>query len=105
MAINRDKYARQLPDGTHVCDTLTAASEYGTTPPRARTLYRAYRSAGGPAELTGLGDFTMPLAVLHPEIAGPIDEVIAEARATREAKVAELEAQLEQAKKALAELE
>jgi hypothetical protein len=44
-------------------------------------------------------------AELHPEISGPIDEVIAEARATREAKVAELEAQLEQAKKALAELE
>ncbi|SDG95605.1 DUF6319 family protein [Pseudonocardia oroxyli] len=44
-------------------------------------------------------------AELHPEISGPIDEVIAEARATREAKVAELEAQLEQARKALAELE
>ncbi|GAA4553437.1 DUF6319 family protein [Pseudonocardia xishanensis] len=44
-------------------------------------------------------------AELHPEISGPIEEVVAEARAVREAKVAELEAQLEQAKKALAELE
>lgn len=44
-------------------------------------------------------------AELHAEISGPIEEVIGEARATREAKVAELEAQLEQAKKALAELE
>ncbi|MCE0765522.1 DUF6319 family protein [Pseudonocardia kujensis] len=44
-------------------------------------------------------------AELHAEIAGPIEEVIGEARATREAKVAELEAQLEQAKKALAELD
>lgn len=39
--------------------------EYGTTPDRARDLYAAYRSAGGPARLTGPGDFTMPLAVLH----------------------------------------
>lgn len=39
--------------------------EYGTTPDRVRDLYAAYRSAGGPARLTGLGDFTMPLAVLH----------------------------------------
>jgi hypothetical protein len=44
-------------------------------------------------------------AELHPEIAGSIEEVVAEARATREAKVAELEAQLEQARKALAELD
>jgi hypothetical protein len=44
-------------------------------------------------------------AELHPEIGGPIEEVVAEARAAREARVAELEAQLEQAKKALAELE
>ena len=44
-------------------------------------------------------------AELHPEISGPIEEVVTEARAAREAKVAELEAQLEQAKKALAELE
>lgn len=44
-------------------------------------------------------------AELHAEISGPIEEVIGEARAAREAKVAELEAQLEQAKKALAELE
>jgi hypothetical protein len=44
-------------------------------------------------------------AELHAEISGPIEEVIGEARATREAKVAELEAQLEQAKKALAELD
>lgn len=39
--------------------------EYGTTPERAAALYRAYRSAGGPAELTRPGDFTMPVAVLH----------------------------------------
>ncbi|WP_372476551.1 DUF6319 family protein [Pseudonocardia terrae] len=44
-------------------------------------------------------------AELHAEIAGPIEEIIGEARAAREAKVAELEAQLEQAKKALAELD
>lgn len=44
-------------------------------------------------------------AELHAELSGPIEEAIGEARATREAKVAELEAQLEQAKKALAELD
>jgi hypothetical protein len=44
-------------------------------------------------------------AELHAEISGPIEEVIGEARAAREAKVAELEAQLEQARKALAELD
>jgi len=42
-----------------------ALVEFGTGPARARDLYRAYRSAGGPAEVTGPGDFTMPIAVLH----------------------------------------
>ncbi|MCU1628004.1 MAG: hypothetical protein JWP64_2953 [Pseudonocardia sp.] len=45
------------------------------------------------------------VAELHQDLAGPIEEVIVEARAAREAKVAELEAQLEQARKALAELD
>lgn len=31
--IDREKHAQQLPDGTDVCDTLTAANEYGATPP------------------------------------------------------------------------
>lgn len=31
--IDRDKRARQLPDGTYVCGTLEAAHEYGATPP------------------------------------------------------------------------
>jgi Ser/Thr protein kinase RdoA (MazF antagonist) len=39
--------------------------EFGTTPARARDLHAAYVDAGGPARLTGRGDFTMPLAVLH----------------------------------------
>lgn len=30
--IDRIKHARQLPDGTHLCGTLTAAHEYGATP-------------------------------------------------------------------------
>lgn len=38
--------------------------EFGTTEERARSLHTAYRR-GGPAELTGLRDFTMPAAVLH----------------------------------------
>jgi hypothetical protein len=42
---------------------------------------------------------------LHPEIAGPIDVVIGAAREQRAARVAELEAELEQARKALAEME
>ena len=39
--------------------------EFGTTPARARDLHAAYVDAGGPARLTGRGDFTMPVAVLH----------------------------------------
>ncbi|OLM19297.1 MULTISPECIES: DUF6319 family protein [unclassified Pseudonocardia] len=44
-------------------------------------------------------------AALHPDLAGPVDEVIETARSAKAARVAELEAELEQAKKALAELE
>ncbi len=44
-------------------------------------------------------------AALHADLAGPIDEVIDTARSARAARVAELEAELEQAKKALAEME
>ncbi len=39
--------------------------EFGTSPARVRELYRAYVDAGGPARLTGPGDFTMLIAVLH----------------------------------------
>ena len=39
--------------------------EFGSTPARARDLYTAYVDAGGPARITGRGDFTMPIAVLH----------------------------------------
>lgn len=42
---------------------------------------------------------------LHAELAGPIDAVIDAAREQRAARVAELEAELEQARKALAEIE
>jgi Family of unknown function (DUF6319) len=42
---------------------------------------------------------------LHAELAGPIDAVIDAAREQRAARVAALEAELEQARKALAELE
>ncbi|MDV6012182.1 DUF6319 family protein [Haloechinothrix sp. LS1_15] len=42
---------------------------------------------------------------LHDELSGPIDDVINAAREQQQAKVAQLEAELEQAKKALAELE
>ncbi len=44
-------------------------------------------------------------AALHADLAGPVDEVIETARSTRAARVAELEAELEQARKALAEME
>jgi hypothetical protein len=44
-------------------------------------------------------------AQLHAEIAGPIDARIAEDREQRAARVAALEAELEQARKALAELD
>jgi len=40
-------------------------TEFGTTASRARDLYTAYADAGGPARITGLADFTMPIAVLH----------------------------------------
>jgi Ser/Thr protein kinase RdoA (MazF antagonist) len=39
--------------------------EFGTTPSRARDLHTAYVDAGGPARITGPGDFGMPIAVLH----------------------------------------
>ena len=39
--------------------------EFGTTPVRAREIYTAYVDSGGPARITGPGDFTMPIAVLH----------------------------------------
>ncbi|MEU6645055.1 DUF6319 family protein [Saccharomonospora sp. NPDC046836] len=42
---------------------------------------------------------------LHADLSAPIDEVINAARDQQQAKVAELEAQLEQAKQALAEME
>ena len=42
---------------------------------------------------------------LHAELAAPIDEVINAAREQQKAKVAQLEAELEQARRALAELE
>ncbi|GAA3236039.1 hypothetical protein GCM10017691_33910 [Pseudonocardia petroleophila] len=44
-------------------------------------------------------------AELHPEVAGPIDSVIGAAREQRAARVAALEAELEQARKALAEMD
>ncbi|HEV7975823.1 DUF6319 family protein [Amycolatopsis sp.] len=44
-------------------------------------------------------------AELHVDLSGPIDEVINAARELQAAKVAQLEAELEQAKQALAELE
>ena len=44
-------------------------------------------------------------AELHAELAGPIDAVIVAAREGRAARVAALEAELEQARKALAEIE
>lgn len=44
-------------------------------------------------------------AELHPEVAEPIDAVIGAAREQRAARVAALEAELEQAKKALAEMD
>lgn len=44
-------------------------------------------------------------AALHADLAGPIDEVIETARSAKAARVAELEAELEQARKALAEME
>lgn len=44
-------------------------------------------------------------AELHPELAEPIDAVIGAAREQRAARVAALEAELEQARKALAELD
>jgi hypothetical protein len=42
---------------------------------------------------------------LHAELAGPIDDVINTAREQRAARVAALEAELEQARKALAEID
>ncbi|PRX44784.1 hypothetical protein B0I33_111300 [Prauserella shujinwangii] len=42
---------------------------------------------------------------LHDELSGPIDEVINAAREQQQARVAQLEAELQQAKQALAELE
>lgn len=42
---------------------------------------------------------------LHTDLSTPIDEVINEAREQQKAKVAQLEAELEQAKQALAELD
>ena len=44
-------------------------------------------------------------AELHPEVAEPIDAVIGAAREQRAARVATLEAELEQARKALAEMD
>lgn len=44
-------------------------------------------------------------AELHVEVAGPIDAVIGAAREQRAARVAALEAELEQARKALAEMD
>jgi hypothetical protein len=40
-------------------------AEFGSTAERAHDIYAAYVAAGGPARITGVGDFTMPIAVLH----------------------------------------
>lgn len=48
-----------------VGELAMALGEFGTSAARARELVTAYRAAGGPARLTGPGDFTMPLAILH----------------------------------------
>jgi hypothetical protein len=53
----------------------------------------------------GRGGVARRGAQLHAEIAGPIDARIAEAREQRAARVAALETELEQARKALAELD
>lgn len=44
-------------------------------------------------------------AALHADLSGPVDELIEEARAAKAARVAELEAELERARKDLAALE
>jgi TolA-binding protein len=44
-------------------------------------------------------------AALHADLSGPVDELIEGARSAKAARVAELEAELEQARKDLAELE
>ncbi|RTL69843.1 MAG: hypothetical protein EKK42_07015 [Pseudonocardiaceae bacterium] len=46
---------------------------------------------------------TRAAAELHADLAGPIEEVVSAARTEREARVAALEAELEQARKALEE--
>ncbi|MBN9111303.1 MAG: hypothetical protein J0I34_21270 [Pseudonocardia sp.] len=46
---------------------------------------------------------TRAAAELHADLAGPIEEIVSAARTEREARVAALEAELEQARKALAE--
>ena len=46
-----------------------------------------------------------PVVALHAELAAPIEAVIGAAREQRAARVAALEAELEQARKALAEIE
>ena len=48
-----------------VGELAMALGEFGTSASRARELVSAYREAGGPARLTGPGDFSMPLAILH----------------------------------------
>ncbi len=57
--------------------TEAAATHAGVDAERAKALYDAYRSAGGPGRLTGPGDFTMVAAVL-----GHIAELAATAGST-----------------------
>lgn len=78
---HRDLWAdnvRAAPDGRPVvidwdnCGPASASgelamvlTEFGTTRQRASELYAAYCTAGGPARISRLADFTMPIAVLH----------------------------------------
>ncbi|MHA6795457.1 DUF6319 family protein [Pseudonocardia bannensis] len=50
-------------------------------------------------------DVSRAAGELHADLSGPIEKIIGAARAQREARVAELEAELEQARKALAAFE
>jgi hypothetical protein len=67
--IDREKYALELPDGTHVTSTINAANEYGTTPP-------AFLIAAKKAGLTRYAKRTAKSQIAHYWIVDEVEDLV-----------------------------
>ncbi|MET0191202.1 MAG: DUF6319 family protein [Pseudonocardia sediminis] len=104
-----EKPKRGRPKGSSTAKTTRVVSLTLTVSGSADGEWQAELKTGATWVARGLpvtaAAVSQAAAALHADLAGPIDEVIETARSAKAARVAELEAELEQAKKALAEME